>query len=828
MPIPQSIGKYQLEALIGEGGMGKVYKAFDPRMCRYLAIKVLRQDRMGDPQREDEFRKRFFREGQICGRLNHPNIVTIYDMDEAEEALFIAMEYIQGLPITAFIRKDSSFTWEQKLSLLQQIASALDYAHSLGVVHRDLKPSNILWSDQGSAKITDFGIAKLLEENESRLTRPGMFVGTPRYSSPEQIQGLAITSQSDVFSFGILAFEVLTGVSPFPGSSISEILFKIASGEVDYRPITSDLNFAHPPVRELFTKVFKTNPKARYRKAGDFFKALNECLEQMVHQPGTKMSPSETVRLERQTWSTPPLSPTPIPEFQDTTSAESAKASDPSSPYPHGSSLPDTTQLKEGDTTQLPSHPSPTMRIPRAFLDLGKPPEPQPPPSHETISPPFPAIDHALPNSNAPISTPPTATHYSPTSADPSTSQLPRKTSVPSAARGPKQPTPISARYSSEESPKPWWIILVAIVFLAFLGFGWLLWPEIKKLVNGNASSEQAQNSRPVFGFGHGDESPPGDTTASQSQPLKTEPEELGETPIQAEDSEAPTQRDLPAKLPESEPETSQNSSARVPMNTPTGVNSTKPEPKKEPTSPSSNSDQTAPIQTRPNPQPARSPVVVEPQITRRVNPIFPEEGRAAGIEGEVVLEAELRFDGMIGNISVLKMIQEGRYGFENAAVKALLDYQFIPGTVDGVPKTLRKEFSFQFRLQERTRVGQQRFAELADETLRGETSPSTSGDQGVLQKPVFYKKVPPLFPEAGKAAGLSGSVILKATLAGDGTIRDIRVIQGLGDGQYGFEAAAIEAFRLWEFHPGKINGAPADMPIEVSLQFKLAPPNPP
>jgi eukaryotic-like serine/threonine-protein kinase len=216
--IGQQLGSYQIVSLLGRGGMGVVYKARDTRLNRSVAIKVLPADQMSDPERK----RRFIQEARAASALNHPNIITLHDIGNDRGTDFIVMEYVAGRTLDQRIpRKGMKFSEALKVAI--QVADALAKAHSAGIIHRDLKPSNVMVTDEGLVKVLDFGLAKLTEavtaEGETRslesLTEEGMIIGTVSYMSPEQAEGKKLDARSDIFSFGSVLYEMVTGKWPF-------------------------------------------------------------------------------------------------------------------------------------------------------------------------------------------------------------------------------------------------------------------------------------------------------------------------------------------------------------------------------------------------------------------------------------------------------------------------------------------------------------------------------------------------------------------------------------------------------------------------------------
>ena len=216
--IGRVVSHYEILAKLGEGGMGVLYKARDSRLDRLVALKILRPDKVKDPER----RRRFVQEARAASALNHPHIVTVYDIGEADGVHFIAMEYVEGTTLADRIGR-RGLPLPDALKHAAQIADALAQAHAKGIVHRDLKPANVMVTADGSTKVLDFGLAKLVETDVSEgettefnpLTEEGMIVGTAAYMSPEQAQGRRVDARSDIFSFGSVLYEMVTGRRAF-------------------------------------------------------------------------------------------------------------------------------------------------------------------------------------------------------------------------------------------------------------------------------------------------------------------------------------------------------------------------------------------------------------------------------------------------------------------------------------------------------------------------------------------------------------------------------------------------------------------------------------
>jgi serine/threonine protein kinase len=260
----RQLGQYQVIEQIGRGGMAVVYKAYHPALERYVAVKVLPEEL----SRDSSFVERFQREARAAANLNHPNIVIVYDVGETNGAHFIVMEYVEGPSLTQVLKRQGALPPRRAASVVAQIGSALDYAHSRGFVHRDIKPGNILITGDGTAKLTDFGIVKPSEG--TRLTRTGSLLGTPAYMSPEQAKDDGIGSATDIYSLGIVTYELLSGGVPFSGQTVA-----VLHAHLHDPPDLSVLPSALQPV---VGRALAKDPKARYPTAGAFAQALQQAV----------------------------------------------------------------------------------------------------------------------------------------------------------------------------------------------------------------------------------------------------------------------------------------------------------------------------------------------------------------------------------------------------------------------------------------------------------------------------------------------------------------------------------------------------------------------
>src|SRR5262245_35116052 len=264
MADPERLGKYEIKGALGKGAMGTVYKGFDPHIERFVAIKTVRKD-LVEPELAAQYMARFKNEAKAAGRLHHPNIVGVYEYGEDDAVTFIAMEYVEGAGLREYLNRRVTFDFAQLVELMDQLLNALEFAHARGVVHRDIKPSNLIVSNLGVLKVADFGIARV---DRTDLTMAGMLIGTPMYMSPEQCRGLDVDSRSDLFSAGVVLYELLTGEKPFRGN-MEAITYKICHEEP---PPPSRLSKLRLPVAvdQLVATALAKDPAARFQSAQAF------------------------------------------------------------------------------------------------------------------------------------------------------------------------------------------------------------------------------------------------------------------------------------------------------------------------------------------------------------------------------------------------------------------------------------------------------------------------------------------------------------------------------------------------------------------------------
>jgi len=271
---PRRIGRYVLGEVLGRGAMGVVYRAEDPLIARTVAIKLLHFPRDLDPDQLPTMRERFLREAQTAGNLDHPNIVRVLDAgcDEETQELYLVMEYLPGASLEA-LSKDGALSREKICELVKQVGSALDAAHARGVIHRDVKPANILYADDATAKITDFGIARV---NTSQLTQDNRDLGTPIYMSPEQVTGKSLDGRADLFSLGVMAYHLLTGVPPFSGRNMVSVAYQIVHATPPLpSSIVPDLPHA---IDRVLARILAKDPDERYGSGREFAEEFTRVL----------------------------------------------------------------------------------------------------------------------------------------------------------------------------------------------------------------------------------------------------------------------------------------------------------------------------------------------------------------------------------------------------------------------------------------------------------------------------------------------------------------------------------------------------------------------
>jgi serine/threonine-protein kinase len=275
MRMPDTLGKYDLRQILGKGAMGTVFEGYDPMIGRRLAIKTVQI-----PDREDADVQaglaRFKREAQIAGRLSHPNIVGVFDYGETPDSAYIVMEFVDGVTLKQLLDRNERFELKEIVRLMRDLLAGLQYSHERGVVHRDIKPANVMLTAAGEIKIADFGIARV---ESSSLTQVGTLMGTPSYMSPEQFMGQTVDARSDIYSAGVLLYQLLTGEKPFDGG-LTAVMHKVLNTEP---PPPSVLSVTIPEEFDpVVRKAMAKHPASRFASAAEFATALQDAYEQKL------------------------------------------------------------------------------------------------------------------------------------------------------------------------------------------------------------------------------------------------------------------------------------------------------------------------------------------------------------------------------------------------------------------------------------------------------------------------------------------------------------------------------------------------------------------
>jgi eukaryotic-like serine/threonine-protein kinase len=289
----KAVGRYQIVSELGKGTMGVVYKAKDPKINRFVAIKVIRFSDDFDEEVLQEVKSRFLREAEIAGQLSHPSIITVFDVGEDKDLTYMAMECLDGRSLSHYCKRENLLPVPRAVAIVENIAGALDHAHRANVIHRDIKPANIMILQDGGVKVTDFGIAKAVS---SSLTKTGIVLGTPNYMSPEQIMGHRVGPKTDIFSLGVLFFNLVTGELPFRGERLNTLLYQITQAR---HPSVRSINPSLPrAVEQIIDKALAKNPDHRFKSVGEMAKYLG-LLRNKIDQAAQARSGSATTGLEK-------------------------------------------------------------------------------------------------------------------------------------------------------------------------------------------------------------------------------------------------------------------------------------------------------------------------------------------------------------------------------------------------------------------------------------------------------------------------------------------------------------------------------------------------
>jgi serine/threonine-protein kinase len=495
--LGRQLGRYEIRAELGRGGMARVYRAIDTLLQRPVAIKVLAAQLSMDP----EFVQRFEREARTAAGLRHPGIVTIYDVGEQDGLYYIAMEFISGRTLHSILEEQSTLGLGYAVSILDPLARALDFAHSQGAVHRDVKPHNMMVDTTGRVVLTDFGIAQTPDADGDRLTRTGVFMGTPEYISPEQAEARRVDGRSDLYSLGIVAYEIITGRVPFSGATPQLI---VAHAQIPPPPPTSVLAYLPGELDVVLTRALAKRPERRYATGTEMVEALRgvaqrygtplasrEQLAALVSLPGLDEAPppvpsprpapaprpsvpAPAPRPATQQRPAPrqPTADQPVPPTRQSARIEEARARRGSGGSPIallliGGLLVALTLLllfavarglaTGSSPTATPSGGAPTPALPPPSPTPAPPPSPTPaPPPSPTPAPP-PSDTPARPTIAPPTPRPATAAPQPPTETLPAASDTPAPaasdTPAPAASDTPAPPTTTPAPPTTTPAP---------------------------------------------------------------------------------------------------------------------------------------------------------------------------------------------------------------------------------------------------------------------------------------------------------------------------------------------------------------------------------------
>ncbi|HJQ82453.1 MAG TPA: serine/threonine-protein kinase, partial [Candidatus Binatia bacterium] len=310
MPV-ETLGRYRIERELGRGAMGRVFLAYDTEIHRKVAIKTIQALEALPAADRQQARERFLREARAAGRLLHPGIVTIFDVGEVDGVPYLAMEFVEGTTLDTYCREGDLLPAEKVASLIAHAAEALAFAHDRGVVHRDVKPANLMRVGTTAVKIMDFGLAKSVA---TKMTHDGALLGTPNYMSPEQVRGEALDGRSDLFSLGVVLYEMLVGAKPFAGDSVSSVLYRIVNEAP--RDITPHLGHVPPPLVPIVAKALAKRRDDRFADGAAMAAALRRALEPGAVEaapagPRPRPRPGAPLPVPREDAAIPPPPPRP-------------------------------------------------------------------------------------------------------------------------------------------------------------------------------------------------------------------------------------------------------------------------------------------------------------------------------------------------------------------------------------------------------------------------------------------------------------------------------------------------------------------------------------
>src|ERR1700731_3806285 len=287
MPTVTKAGRYEIIGELGRGAMVGVYRAHDPVIGRDVGVKTMHLWEAGTGMSREELIGRFPTEARAAGLLTHPNIVVVFDAGEEEGIFSITMELVEGRSLQSMLDAQQVFPLPRIVKLMEQVCSALDFAHQRNVVHRDIKPANLMLTADDTVKITDFGTAKILQFGTAQTSH---VMGTPSYMSPEQVKGKPVDGRSDVFSLGVILYELMTGEKPFPGQNITTVIYKIINEEpIPPRSLASTI---HPGLSAVITHALAKDPAARFQNCQELLDALKNYHDVASAEATIRISPA--------------------------------------------------------------------------------------------------------------------------------------------------------------------------------------------------------------------------------------------------------------------------------------------------------------------------------------------------------------------------------------------------------------------------------------------------------------------------------------------------------------------------------------------------------
>jgi serine/threonine-protein kinase len=424
-------GRYQIVSELGRGSMGVVYQGFDPIIGRTVAIKTMLTEGFA-PAEFEEYKARFQREAQSAGVLAHPNIVTVYDFGEDSGVLYLAMEFLEGKSLQALVEEQTILPVETIIPMYEQVCSALDHAHRHRIVHRDIKPANIMILESGLVKVTDFGIAKMMSMG---MTQAGQILGTPNYMSPEQVKGRSVDGRSDIFSLGVILYELVTGEKPFGGQNITTVIYKI----INENPISPRELDATIPVglSYVIQKALAKSQDERYQTCRELAEDLRN-----YRSVGGAAAPSATVILRVPPIQAPPPEALPPPARVPSApvAAQPQVAAEPQPPRPLS------VQVIPPHRPQ-PRGASPAVWVLLTLLVVGAAGGGY---YYFKYKPEHPAATPTTPTAERPAETPGTTTPPATEGGTPTTPQTETVTTPPS-----NPPTETAAAQNTPSEPKP-------------------------------------------------------------------------------------------------------------------------------------------------------------------------------------------------------------------------------------------------------------------------------------------------------------------------------------------------------------------------------------